>query len=188
LVALRAATSTTSFKPAEEQFIEQTPWANPQHPSHAHIHQHQSLGQQPARMSSPFSAASAAQARRHSYQHSLGTPIAGTFSGAAQLQMNGTYLPAGRISPVNTFNNASMTQKVAPSPFGSRQTSLSPQQSKLSAGLMQRQESLQDYAVGGSSNQIPANSPETLGVSPDFSKETGASVNRDHSVAVNGRL
>src|ERR1700722_11301478 len=90
LAALRAATSTTGFKPAEEQFIEQTPWANPQHPSHAHLLQQQSLGQQPARMSSPFSVAPAAQTRRHSYQHALGTPIAGTFSGATQSQTNGT--------------------------------------------------------------------------------------------------
>jgi hypothetical protein len=102
--------------------------------------------------------------------------------------MNGTYLPAGRISPVNPFNNASMMQKVAPSPLGSRQTSLSPQQSKHPASLLQRQESLQDYAVGGSSNQIPANSPETPGVSPDFSNGTSAPVDRDHSVAVNGRF
>lgn len=81
-----------------------------------------------------------------------------------------------------------MLQKVAPSPLGSRQTSLSPQQSKLPASLLQRQDSLQDYAVGGSSNQIPANSPETPGVSPDFSNETSAPVDRDHTVAVNGRF
>jgi len=139
-------------------------------------------------MSSPFSVAPPAQARRHSHQHALGTPIAGTFSGTTQSQMNGTYLPAGRISPVNPFNTASMMQKVAPSPLGSRQTSLSPQQSKHPVSLLQRQESLQDYAVGGSSNQIPANSPETPGVLPDFSNETSAPVDRDHSVAVNGRF
>jgi hypothetical protein len=139
-------------------------------------------------MSSPFSVTPAAQVRRHSHQLALGTPIAGTFSGATQSQKNGTYLPGERISPINPFNNASMSQKVVPSPLGSRQTSLSPQQSKLPASLLQRQESLQDYAVGGSSNQIPANSPEIPGALPDFSNETAVSVDRDHAVMVNGRF
>jgi hypothetical protein len=139
-------------------------------------------------MSSPFSAASATQARRPSHQHAIGAPIAGTFSGTTQSQTNGTYLPGGRVSPMNPFNNGSILQKVAPSPLGSRQTSLSPQQSKLPASLLQRQESLPDYAVGISPIQISGNSPENPGVSPDFSSETGVPVDRDHSLAVNGQF
>jgi hypothetical protein len=89
---------------------------------------------------------------------------------------------------MNPFNNGSILQKVAPSPLGSRQTSLSPQQSKLPASLLQRQESLPDYAVGISPIQISGNSPENPGVSPDFSSETGVPVDRDHSLAVNGQF
>jgi hypothetical protein len=36
LGALRTAGSISRFKPAEEELLEQTPWANPQHPIHAH--------------------------------------------------------------------------------------------------------------------------------------------------------
>jgi hypothetical protein len=79
-------------------------------------------------------------------------------------------------------------QKIPRSPLGSRQTSLSPHQSKLPSSLLQRQESLQDYAVGGSSNQIRANSPENPGALLDISNETVAPVDRDHPVAVNGRF
>ncbi len=89
---------------------------------------------------------------------------------------------------MNPFNNASIMQKAAPSPLGSRQTSLSPQQSKLPPSLLQRQESLKDYAVGGSNNQILAKSPELSGVSPDFSNEAGAPVDRDRAVVVNGQF
>ena len=53
LAALRTAGATRS-KPAEEKFIEQTPWANPQHPSHAHLLQRQASTQQAPRTTSPF--------------------------------------------------------------------------------------------------------------------------------------
>jgi hypothetical protein len=123
LAALRAATSTSGFKPAEEQFIEQTPWANPQHPSHAHLIQRQTSGHQTPRTNSPFSASPLAR-RLSQQQNGSGVPIAGTF-------LTG---PAGRISPHNhnnPFMNPSHTHnKVVPSPLASRQHSVSPKQTE----------------------------------------------------------
>lgn len=191
LAALRTATSTTSFKPAEERFIEQTPWANPHHPSHAHILQHQAIGQQPARVSSPLSVTPAMQARRHSHQHAAGTPISGTFSGASQVaqpQTNGAHVSGGRNSPMNPFANPSLSQKVAPSQLGSRHVSLSPQQIKFSGGHMdqpRRQESLprelngNHAAIGTSDLQGSPQKPATEAIVAAMS---------DQSLPVSGRI
>jgi hypothetical protein len=111
LAALRTAGSTTRFKPAEEQFIEQTPWANPHHPIHF-------VNGQP---------------RRHSHQHNSAGPISGTFSNPSviQQQSNSMTISGGRVSPHNPFS-AAITPKhtIVPSPLGSRQPSLSPQQNR----------------------------------------------------------
>ena len=70
IAALRAA-STASGYPAEQQFIESTPWANPQHPSHAHLLARQSSGHHTPRTQSPFSAST--------QQNGNGKPIVGSF-------------------------------------------------------------------------------------------------------------
>lgn len=193
LAALRAATSTNSFKPAEEQFIEQTPWANPQHPSHAHALQHQSLGQQPMRVSSPFSASSVAQARRHSHQHAVGTPISGTFSGTtplAQAHTNGLYMSGGRNSPMNPFANPSFSHKAAPSPLGSRHPSMSPQQSKLQSAYpdqSQRQDNQQDDLVGGPNHNLFATKTDALKESRRLSNEGIVRPEIDRTVRIKGQ-
>jgi hypothetical protein len=121
LAALRMAGSTSRFKPAEEQFIEQTPWANPQHPSHAHLLQRQTSAQQTPRTASPFSQPT--QPRRHSDQHG---PTSGTFSSPT---LNGPAFSnqaSGGVSPHNPVTNPTHAQTVAPLPLDNRQTSLSP--------------------------------------------------------------
>lgn len=128
LAALRTVGSTSRFRPAEEQFIEQTPWANPQHPSHAHLIQRQTSAQNTPRTTSPLSQVQV-QTRRHCHQQ--GGPVSGTFSNtqASVLQhTNGYMLPGGRVTPHNPFSNASHLHTIVPSPLGSRQPSLSPKQ------------------------------------------------------------
>lgn len=132
LAALRSAGSTSRFKPAEEQFIERTPWANPQHPSHAHLLQRQSSAQQAPRTSSPISQAQMAP-RRHSHQIGSGGPVAGTFTASSlQQHTNGVNMSGGRVSPHNgnPFSLSANSHTIVPSPLGSRQPSLSPQQSR----------------------------------------------------------
>ncbi|KAG9234341.1 Sds3-like-domain-containing protein [Amylocarpus encephaloides] len=126
LAALRSAGSTSRFKPAEEQFIERTPWANPQHPSHAHLLQRQASAQQAIpRTMSPFSEAQAKQ-RRHSHQPRASVPTSGTFSNSPSLLQ----LSNGRTSSHNPLGNSNSSHTVVPSPLGSRQPSLSPEQSR----------------------------------------------------------
>lgn len=120
------AAESARYKPAEEQFIEQHPWANPQHPIHA-VHR-QSSAQQVTRTSSPFITPSGPM-RRQSHQTNGGsTPAIGTFSSTASSSLpylNGT----GRISPHNPFSTSVNTHKIVPSPLGgSRQPSPSLQQ------------------------------------------------------------
>jgi hypothetical protein len=112
LAALRMAGSTSRFKPAEEQFIEQTPWANPQHPSHAHLIQRQTSAQQVPRTTSPFAQATP---RRHSDQHG---PTSGTFSNPPVNGPPFSSQPPGALSP--------RRQSAAPSLPDNKQTSLSP--------------------------------------------------------------
>jgi hypothetical protein len=133
--AIRKVASTSSFKPAEEQFIEQTPWANPQHPSNAHLMPRQASGHQIPRNASPFSAPGI---RRHSSQVN-GAPVAGTFSSTIPTGATHTaaYMSGGRVSPINPFASNSSSQKTVPLPIGSRQTSLSPQQEKTPSQLPQ---------------------------------------------------
>ena len=140
LAALRSAGSTSRLKPAEEQFIEQTPWLNPQHPSNAHhMLQRQTSAQQAPRTTSPFSQVQV-QPRRHSSQHGSGGPISGTFSNSASLlhhTSNGITMTGGRVSPhnQNPFGNSTHSHAIAPSPLGSRQTSISPQQNRVPPSL-----------------------------------------------------
>lgn len=130
LAALRTAGSTSRFRPAEEQFIEQTPWANPQHPSHVHLIQRQTSAQHTPRTTSPLSQIQV-QPRRHSHQQ--GGPISGTFSNMSTSVLqhsNGYMMSGGRVSPHNPFSNTSHLHKIVPSPLGSRQPSLSPKQTR----------------------------------------------------------
>jgi hypothetical protein len=135
LAALRNVSSTSRFRPAEEQFIEQNPWANPQHPANAHLIHRQSSAQNVQRTTSPFSHVQN-RPRRHS-QHGSGGPISGTFSNSSSLlqHTNGPSMSGGRISPHNLFANINHSHTNAPSPLGSRQASLSPQLSRPSQVL-----------------------------------------------------
>lgn len=133
------AGSTSRFKPAEEQFIEQTPWANPQHPSHAHLLQRQASAQQAPRTTSPF--AQAALIRRHSDQQG---PASGTFSSQG---VNGPSFSAqvpGRVSPQGIGSNLSQPQLTTSTLPDNRQTSQSPlmtrtkvdENAKINGGLV----------------------------------------------------
>jgi hypothetical protein len=115
------AGSTSRFKPAEEQFIEQNPWANPQHPSHAHLLQRQTSAQQAPRTTSPFSQVT--QPRRHSDQQG---PASGTFSSPAVTCPPFGTQASGQLSPRNLVSNPPRPQSSAPLPLDNRQTSLSP--------------------------------------------------------------
>jgi hypothetical protein len=200
LAALRAVTSTSSFKPAEEQFIEQTPWANPQHPSHVHLLQRQPSTQQPVRTSSPFPTNPSGQIQRHPNQdpnhvkeHIAVGPVSGIFQGAsvAQPRTNGSHVSGGRISPLNPFNNSSLAQKIVPSPLGSRTTSLSPQQSRPPSSFhdqQQRHENSQDFATSGAINHFvgsrPSNHKEP---SNGFAYTAPATAEREQNAPIAGR-
>ncbi|KAL2070685.1 hypothetical protein VTL71DRAFT_13711 [Oculimacula yallundae] len=134
LAALRHASSSSRIRPAEEQFMKETPWANPQHPSHAHMLQRQTSAQQIPRTSSPFS-----QPRRNSHQPGSGLPISGTFSNSSSLLHHSNGVHGGRISPHNPFANSNHNHTIAPSPLGSRQPSLSPQQNRHPPALPEQQ-------------------------------------------------
>jgi hypothetical protein len=161
--------SSSRFRPAEEQFIEQTPWANPQHPSHAHLLQRQTSAQQIPRTTSPFSQVQVQPARRHS-QHSV--PVSGTFSSSNSFHhSNGVSIPGGRISPHNPFGNSTHSHTIAPSPLGSRQPSLSPQQNNLPPSIPELQHipNVQDIPKSNGTQ------PSPLGLSEaahDFSLDT----------------
>lgn len=127
LAAIRNVASTSRFKTAEEQFRETTAWANPQHPSNVNLIQRQTSAQQTPRTTSPFAHG---PQRRHSHQLNSAGPVAGTFSNSSPSllqQSKGISLSSGRISPHNPFGNSNHSHTIAPSPLGSRQTSLSPQ-------------------------------------------------------------
>lgn len=145
LAALRTAGSIARSKPAVDQFVSATPWANPQHPSHAHLLQRQTSAQQTPRTTSPLSQVQV-QPRRHSHQHGSSVPISGTFppTPAALLHhsSNGASMSGGRISPHNPFGNSNHVHSIAPSPLGSRQTSLSPQQNRHPISIPEQQHNL----------------------------------------------
>lgn len=145
LAALRTAGSIARSKPAVDQFVSATPWANPQHPSHAHLLQRQTSAQQTPRTTSPLSQVQV-QPRRHSHQHGSSVPISGTFppTPATLLQhsSNGVSMSGGRISPHNPFGNSNHAHTIAPSPLGSRQASLSPQQNRHPVSISEQQQNL----------------------------------------------
>ena len=180
---MRTAGSTSRFKPAEEQFIEQTPWANPQHPSHAHLLQRQTSAQQAHRTNSPFSQVQA-QPRRHSQQHN-GGPISGTFSSSSSALQHTNGVPPGRVSPLNPFTNSTHSHTIAPSPLGSRQTSLSPQHTRPPPSLPEQapQQLVKDAPTGNVDHQPPpvigVGMPEPLrDFAPDLRMEQAAVLGR----------
>lgn len=118
--------------------MKETPWANPQHPSHAHLLNRQNSAQQTPRTLSPFSQVQV-QPRRNSHQHGSGLPISGTFSNSSSSLHHSNGLSGGRISPHNPFVNSNHSHIIAPSPLGSRQTSLSPQQNRHPPALPDQQ-------------------------------------------------
>ncbi|KAI1000806.1 hypothetical protein K3495_g7392 [Podosphaera aphanis] len=102
LAALHGANSTSSFRPAEEQFIEKTPWANPQHPFHAHLVNKQLPTSQIPRTTSPFS-----QTQIQSCRQTQANGIASNtrlFSNAVALHQ--LSITADRISTHNQFGNS----------------------------------------------------------------------------------
>lgn len=185
VAALRAAASASSFKPAEEQFIEKTPWANPQHPSHAHLIQRQSSSHT-ARTSSPFALGGVAQARKHSHQHASSGPVSGTFSSATPVaQTNGTFMPVGRVSPMNPFTNSTTSQKVSQATFSHR-NSVSPQETRDGPNLtdhLQREGNLSSRSVDIDSVPLPG----AQGAPYGFSHDGGVTVKREQPVATNGQ-
>ncbi|TVY92055.1 Transcriptional regulatory protein [Lachnellula willkommii] len=183
LAALRTVGSTSRFKPAEEQFIEQTPWANPQHPSHAHLLQRQTSAQQTPRTTSPFGQMQAQ--RRHSHQQGSGAPISGTFSNTSSSllqQSKGLSMSGGRISPHNPFGNSNHSHTIVPSPLGSRQTSLSPQQSRPPPVSDQHNISNSDGLKTNGTQQSPPGA--NLDVPRDFPQEA----RREQAALVMGRF
>ncbi|KAG0647857.1 hypothetical protein D0Z07_5729 [Hyphodiscus hymeniophilus] len=187
LAALRNVSSTSRFKPAEEQFIEQTPWANPQHPAHAHLIQRQTSAQTVQRTTSPFSQTQA-QPRRHS-QHGSGGPISGTFSNSSSSlpqHTNGLSMSGGRISPHNPFASSNYSHTIAPSPLGSRQTSLSPQPNRPSQTLPVQQHGQPSVEVKPNGNQqSPSATISGLHAIPrDYPQE----VRREQGSALIGRF
>ncbi|EPE31584.1 hypothetical protein GLAREA_12340 [Glarea lozoyensis ATCC 20868] len=163
LAALRTASSTTRFRPAEEQYIKETPWANPQHPSHAHLLQRQASAQQSPRTKSPFPQVQAPQ-RRHSHQH--GVPISGTFSNSPSTLLQHSKnlaISGGRISPHNPLGTTA--HAIAPSPLGSRQPSLSPvdpdrQKTIPVTGI--KSNGTQQHSPPNKSSEIPRDFPQEI--------------------------
>ncbi|QSZ33969.1 hypothetical protein DSL72_005549 [Monilinia vaccinii-corymbosi] len=154
LATLRTVGSTSRFRPAEEQFIEQTPWANPQHPSHAHLLQRQSSAQHTPRTTSPLSQVQV-QPRRHSHQQ--GGPISGNFSNipTSILQhTNGYVMSGGKVTPHNPFSNASHSHMIVPSPLGNWQPSLSPKQTRPPYSPLHTSNDQQNDQAPLASNQI----------------------------------
>ncbi|KAH8674744.1 Sds3-like-domain-containing protein [Tricladium varicosporioides] len=178
LAALRSAGSTSRFKPAEEQFIEQTPWANPQHPSHAHLLQRQTSAQQTPRTTSPFSVQ--AQQRRHSHQQVTTVPISGTFSNSPSSMLQHSKnitMSGGRTSPHNPFGTSTHSHTIAPSPLGSRQTSLSPQ---MSRPPMPTSDHI--HITDSSKSNGVQRSP------PDIHREFPQEIRREQAAAIMGRF
>lgn len=164
------AGSTSRFKPAEEQFIEQTPWANPQHPSHAHLLQRQTSAQQAPRTTSPFSQAT--QSRRHSEQQG---PASGTFSSPALNGLAFSNQASGRLSPHNPTSNPSHSQTVGLS-LDNRQTSLSP--------LMTRPKAVDLPMINGAQHPSPLSTSGFLEKPRQFPQEA----RREQAPAVTGNF
>jgi hypothetical protein len=193
LAALRAATSAAVLKPAEEQFIEQTPWANPQHPSHAHLLQRQASAHHAARTASPFSMPLAGQVRRHSHQANPNVPISGTFSGVGssiQPQGNGVFLSGVTMPSTNSFGNQVPVQKPGPILNAPPQTSLSPQLSRQMVGISEQpsnHQNKQDLLSRRESAPSMAG-PNINRDASGFSFEGGVTVKREQQTVTNGRF
>ncbi|KFY18675.1 hypothetical protein V493_08430 [Pseudogymnoascus sp. VKM F-4281 (FW-2241)] len=193
IAAIRAAASAAALKPAEEQFIEQTPWANPQHPSHMHLLQRQSPAQQGARTGSPFSMAVGAQPRRQQHQQAGGLPVSGTFSGVNTLSQSNNFAAGAGRGQISTFNNPPPPQKMGPSPLGSRRPSALPEQGRLLAAVNEQpkpHENRQNMEAGTEASHPPLISPprpqEAL---HEFSYDGGVGVKREQPATVtNGRF
>ncbi|KAH6723349.1 Sds3-like-domain-containing protein [Leptodontidium sp. MPI-SDFR-AT-0119] len=184
LAALRNVSSSSRFKPAEEQFMKETPWANPYHPSHANLLQRQTSAQQTPRTASPFSQVQG-QPRRNSHQHGPALPISGTFSNSPSLLHHSNGLSGGRISPHNPFANSTHTHTIAPSPLGSRQTSLSPQQNRHPPALPDQQHGQSQTPDPPKSNVNQQSPPVGLSEIPrDFPHE----VRREQATAMMSRF
>ena len=195
IAAIRAAASAAALKPAEEQFIEQTPWANPQHPSHMHLLQRQAPAQQGARTGSPFSMAVGAQPRRHSHQQAGGLPVSGTFSGVNTLSqpLNNNFTPGAGRGQIGSFNNPPLPQKMAPSPLGSRRPSIILEQNRLSGAVSDQSkphESRHNMEPGHEITHPPLISPpRPQEAMHEFSYEGGVRVKREQPATVtNGRF
>jgi len=183
LAALRNVSSSSRFKPAEEQFMKETPWANPQHPSHAHLLTRQTSAQQTPRTASPFSQVQV-QPRRNSHQHGSGLPVSGTFSNSSSLLQHSNGLSGGRISPHNPFANSNQSHAIAPSPLGSRQTSLSPQQNRHPSVLPDQQHG-QPHVAEAPKNVVIQQSP--VG-SSDVPRDIPLDMRREQAAAMMSRF
>ena len=178
--------SVSRLKPTEEQFIEQTPWANPQHPSHM-LHRQASTQNAP-RTTGPFSQVQA-QPRRYS-QHGSGGPISGTFSNSSSSILqhtNGLTTTGGRISPHNPFTSNNHTHTIAPSPLGSRQASLSPQPShppQALPGQQQGQTGTTETKPNGNQQSPPALHSTLHDIPRDYPQE----VRREQGSVLMGRF
>jgi len=182
LAAVRAATTTSASKPAEEQFIENTPWANPQHPSHLHLLQRQTSTHQPARTASPFSTPDTTQGQRASQQSGTSLPVSGTFTTHNLPPSTISMLSSsGRISPLNPFPNAQLSQKKGPS-LSSRQTSSSPQQSNQPPINTDS-----SRLAGGVDGHLSSNISAPRDISQGFNYDPGVTVKREQPLVTGGR-
>lgn len=195
IAAARAAASTAALKPAEEQFIEQTPWANPQHPSHVHLSQYQAAAHQPTRTNSPFAVAAAPQHRRHSHQHASGLPVSGSFSGHNPIPQppNNHLARGGNIKPpVAAFATQSIPRKMRRSPLlGNRQATISPQQHRPAGVIGEQSHNLNNHAnthaeTAHSSSLVSPQRPQEATL--DSAYEGSLGVKREQPAITNGRF
>jgi hypothetical protein len=93
---------------------------------------------------------------------------------------------------MNPFTNPSLSQKMAPSPLGSRQPSLSPQQSRIPLAVNEaqpRHDALLESLLGGASAQILREDASRARAAPhDFPFESGVKVKREQNGATAGRF
>ncbi|KAH6660269.1 Sds3-like-domain-containing protein [Truncatella angustata] len=98
---------------AAEQFIEQNAWANPHHPSNAHLLQRQHSQQEPRRRSPP---AEAPGGRRHSQQHPFSSSTISTTSNYAPYNGNSTTanrMPRAPTTSPETTRAASLLEQTS---------------------------------------------------------------------------
>ncbi|POS87464.1 hypothetical protein EPUL_001044 [Erysiphe pulchra] len=121
LAALRAASSNIKFKATEEQYLEQTSWANTHLQLNSHLAQRQVSSSQVPRTVSPLAKAQT-PLRRLSPQQ--GNQNCGSISSLAICHQN---VGSKEIfSPKNSIEITDLNQKISQPHSGSRQVSLSP--------------------------------------------------------------